>query len=451
MNNTGVQIKKTSTGLQIVWTTKPVRADVSEVDPFGDTLTCKVEWFASRGGEFVSVFTVRAELDTPRGLTELHRFLEQQVPVELVGVDSWWSYLNDLSRIVADEGSRSYGYEGLIGHAPETNIPPWIIEPLIGASITTLYASGGTGKSMLALWMGLIISHPVARQWANVNGIPVGEHVPHPSHVLYLDYETDAATVTPRINKLKSGLGITDDEMQLYYKNMSQPLVRQMGVLNRLTRDNNTQLLVVDSLAAASGADVENQQSMTTFFETTVKTLGHDYLGYQLPTLILHHTNRKTDPKQKENFHGSGYIRNQSRNMWEAKQTPNMLDPTAFDISLIHRKANENKIYPPVSLNMRFSEDEVSFRKQDIWHTDGAFDMPDTQLVYRAISESAPEPVPYDTVVERFKEVRTKGGATGPAAEKEAVQAIKTMVRTQTITGGPDENLSLVTRYQEEI
>jgi hypothetical protein len=120
----------------------------------------------------------------------------------------------------------------------------WIAEPLIPAKRSVaLYAPGGTGKSLLALWLATNIS----------TGCPIFGHHITPRRVLYLDYEMTEDDLAERLEAM--GHGADTDLTNLHYALLpSLPgLDEPEGgkAIVRLAQLCNAELVVIDTFARA--------------------------------------------------------------------------------------------------------------------------------------------------------------------------------------------------------
>lgn len=128
-------------------------------------------------------------------------------------------------------------------------VPGWM--PLHGTTI--LYGPGGTGKSLLGLYFGVCaLSGRMCGPWGIA---PVGK-------VLYLDWEeADAVPHEERLHGILGPGGFADLGDRFLYRTMKAPLSDGIERLRYLVDKHEVDLVIVDSLSAASGGEVEGAEA----------------------------------------------------------------------------------------------------------------------------------------------------------------------------------------------
>ena len=180
--------------------------------------------------------------------------------------------------------------------------PPLVRDMFIAAEgMTVLFANGGSGKGLLALWMAheYLLSHADAQ-------------------VAVLDYEAHQWEWGNRAR----AMGWTDDELKrVFYVNPYDPAWKNGHTLDGLapllaplTKRLDIGLYVVDSFATGvkSGSEMGGADAAVGFFKA----------GAQLgaPGLVLAHTAATTERFPTKPF-GSSHIHNQARETWAAAKT----------------------------------------------------------------------------------------------------------------------------------
>jgi hypothetical protein len=144
----------------------------------------------------------------------------------------------------------------------------WIAEPVLprGRSVA-MFAIGGTGKSLLSLWLSAAIA----------TGRPVFGRIIEPVDVLYLDYEMTADDLAERLSNM--GYGPDDDLSRLHYAllpglpGLDQPEGGKAVV--RLAEMCNAQLVVIDTFGRAVHGDENEADTVRAWYRWTGLHLKH--------------------------------------------------------------------------------------------------------------------------------------------------------------------------------
>ena len=148
--------------------------------------------------------------------------------------------------------------------------PRYRIGPLLEErQATVLFGDGGSGKSMLAAALGQLV----------VTGRDHAGLKPHIGNVLYADYETDVTTTTERVKLLEAGFD-SPPSTGFHYLSMVQIFAADFERVNRVVRDKQIKLVIVDSAAMATG-EPESADATAQYFralaglDTTTLTIAH--------------------------------------------------------------------------------------------------------------------------------------------------------------------------------
>jgi hypothetical protein len=230
--------------------------------------------------------------------------------------------------------------------APDTT-GGWLLAPFVERRAhSRLIAAGGSGKSYLALAMGLTVATG-ARLFGRC---PVDDpQVTGP--VAYLDWESDATTHSQRMRQLLDGVGLPVDRLGLVnYFAMRGPLHRQTIGVQRRIEATGCVMAVVDSVMLARGSSGEGgaEDSTVRLFEAL------DELA--VPCLLIDHKS-KAQVKSRSGLGGYGSVvmTNSVRNEWDAFQVFHA--DSLIRIGMRHTKQNNTAARKDIALSLNFAGD----------------------------------------------------------------------------------------------
>lgn len=314
-------------------------------------------------------------LTSESGKDSLIRKLKRRRPDEDWGID-WEVMVEELSALVVD-AHRQGASEIVLGAVPEDDMLTWRVEGVLPEGFPTLlYGDGGSGKSMFATFISVLIDQGYLSTDLR---LPV-----EPGKVLYLDWETDAEEIAKRARGIHRGLGL-DTSSGIVYRRCSQPLLAEVDRIIDICSSRQIDVLVCDSLGLATGGTLEEAESTLGFFQA-IRHIG-------LTCLVISHTN-----KAGQSF-GSVYANNSSRMTWEAKGTRNT-NGGGIDLAMFHRKANNVALQLPMGWHISFDDEKgVTFARRDVFETDSAGSLSVADLVYQVVRREGP--VDKDVLLER--------------------------------------------------
>lgn len=195
-------------------------------------------------------------------------------------------------------------------------LPPFIVE---GAA-TVLFAEGGTGKSLLALAMGVSVA----------TCVDVLDSVPtRIGPVLYLDWEWDAESHAERLKAICAGLGMDPPEKLIHYRHEVAPIWEAAPAIRRIIAELGIVFVIVDSLGFARGGEPESADlTLKTF--AALRTFG-------VPVLCLDHVAKNATDKRYS--FGSVYTTNAARMTWRAEAVKTEGE-SRIKVGLSNQKAN---------------------------------------------------------------------------------------------------------------
>jgi hypothetical protein len=152
----------------------------------------------------------------------------------------------------------------------------WLAEPIIAAKRShAIYAPGGTGKSLLALWLAAAVA----------TGRPIFGHTNPPRDVLYLDYEMTADDLAERLENM--GYGPDTDLTHLHYSLLPPlpALDQKYGGEQalRLAELCQAELVIIDTFGRAVHGDEDKADTVRAWYRWTglhLKAAGRAFIRF---------------------------------------------------------------------------------------------------------------------------------------------------------------------------
>ena len=181
-----------------------------------------------------------------RSLDSLAKVLAEKIGGEV----RWRDQLEQLRVIVLDWARRKPVAEPVAESAPTKLRPDFLVEGLIlQGKANTIYGPEGSSKSTIAVQCCVSIA---ARQGFGGLSVMAGK-------ALYLDWEDDKGTFDRRAWALSRGMGLDHPPDGLLYVRMHGGLGRSLNTVAEIADRQDSTLIVVDSVALASGSAGENR------------------------------------------------------------------------------------------------------------------------------------------------------------------------------------------------
>ncbi|MCO5175925.1 MAG: AAA family ATPase [Thermomicrobiales bacterium] len=221
------------------------------------------------------------------------------------------------------------------------------VADLVPADATTsLYADGGSGKSLLAVHLACHVALGVPWLGLNVDAAPV----------LYVDAELDVDEFGRRAFRVARGLGLKRPPSGLHYLRVEGSLIDE-GQIERVDEAlalTGAGLMVIDSLmAATSGADLERSHDTVSLF-TLLRRWGTVLAIDHVPKLQsggnLGHSTQ----------FGSVFKRNLSRSALQ------LIQADAGGVWLRQTKHNFGPKAAPLGIGLDFASDAVTIERMEV-------------------------------------------------------------------------------------
>ena len=367
-------IEKQGSGYRVAWPSHSVEMIVRYIKPRG----FKAEVSVLLNGQ--AVHRSNPTLDSSSGMDGFARKLNKRRPEADYGIP-WEQMVEDLSGIVID--TYRTGHPALkLSEVDLSDSIAWRIDNLLlDGEINLIWADGGTGKSMFALFLSVLAQ----QGWMS------SEHglIVEPSNVLYLDYETKPKEVATRARMIHAGLKLEASDVErtsskIIYNKCEHTFVEEEDYIQDLIYKNDINLVVIDSMGRAVSGEMESSESVLPFMASVERL--------NTTVLIISHSN-----KQGTLF-GSAYTSNSARLVWEAKRSGSNIQ--GMDFSLFCRKANNVPMQPPQSWGVDFTDNKVVYTRGDVFATDLKGELSYRDLVYRILTDEGDKTKEYlkDTI-----------------------------------------------------
>tara|TARA_R110002020_G_scaffold341992_1_gene556525 strand:- start:879 stop:3029 length:2151 start_codon:yes stop_codon:yes gene_type:complete len=257
----------------------------------------------------------------------------------------WSGIINHIAKLIEDSIDTPEDIVDL-AKVKERKDDPFLIYPFMRKSNPViLYGDGGEGKSTLAVAVGLSIA-------TGKNFIPTFE-VNDIGNVMYLDWEQEAEDVADVMKKMCLGLGIEVPSESFLYRRMVGSLSDHVEGIHRDIIANDIKMIIIDSLVASSGGDVNDSE--------TARILFNIVRGFKVSAIIITHISKADEGKP----FGSIFFWNYARNVWQLAKSQDTGVYTSV-IGLFHKKSNRNMLSTPLGLEVEFTNQSIKYSTADL-------------------------------------------------------------------------------------
>lgn len=226
-----------------------------------------------------------------------------------------------------------------------------LVTPLLPyGEASLIYGEGGSGKSIISLWIANIVYQGVQTDW--ISAIK--------KNVLYIDYETNVREYLVRNNKLANGMGL-DEPSGIFYRRTNEPMTTIAEIIRQEIDEKEVGFVIVDSAAMACGGEPESSRATTDYY-SAIRSFGDD-----ITVLTLAHTT-KADSDKKTPF-GSAFWTHWARSVWEIKREESEKS-NQQNVGLFHRKVNNFNLHDPIGYQIQFLSNEININGFDISDSD---------------------------------------------------------------------------------
>lgn len=230
--------------------------------------------------------------------------------------------------------------------------PRFMLFPFLESSgDTILFADGGSGKSTIALLMGVMVA----------TGCPLLPNtvINETGNVLYLDYEADDITHAERLTAVRNAFDppLEIPEGSMIYKRMYAPLHEAVDDLLRYIGEHEIKLVIVDSLGRARGGAPEGSEETLRVFNALARL--------QVPRLLIDHLSKDAIFNGNGNSRpiGSIYTHNNARLTWSLTAAESHLEDQPgygyHAIQMINHKNNNGRLHGRRSYSLTYYNDDA--------------------------------------------------------------------------------------------
>ena len=253
---------------------------------------------------------------------------------------NWLVAIDQVAKLVADSIDPKSDAIDMRTYTPETT-SPWLMQPFARVKQPSLIMGmGGEGKSTvgIAILLSVALGHTIIPgTWVEGN----------PKAVLMLDWESSKDEFYYVKNALLYGANKPEPNYPIMYKKMSGSLVDHMDDIQRDISENMVELILVDSIVASSGQDVNDAEAARIYFEC-MNMLDISSIGI---------THTKKGGEDNTPF-GSVFYWNYARNIWKVEKQQEQGDNFST-IGLFHKKGNRTGgLLNPIGLTANFETDD---------------------------------------------------------------------------------------------
>jgi len=221
---------------------------------------------------------------------------------------------------------------------PKPTSPGFLLNPfLLNRDVSMIFGDGDSGKSLFAQYLALICAK-------GHRDAATGLSPDRPVNALYLDFERSEEDFLLRLHALSSGAGVAVPPV--FYRRCYRRLSDEADDIHRLISDLGIGLLVIDSVGAACGGEIQYAEPVFTYFSAL--------RSFNVSALHVHHiTHQERKNDQTKSPYGSVYLRNYSTSTWEVRRIE---EEDGMTIGLFHDKHNTTKRLPPCAYRIVFDD-----------------------------------------------------------------------------------------------
>lgn len=294
---------------------------------------------------------VECELRTAQGVQSMWRYFEQW---EQWGPKPWRQMLEVARKGVIEARKKGSGIVWM-DELERVDRPMLRISPLIiNGHLNVIFATGGSGKSLLMLLLTILTQE--GRSHAGLTVVP--------GNVLYLDWEQGEDGTLETLEALAAGIG---SGKRFAYLRCTSTLVEMAEEIGRLIIEHDVEVVMVDSLTFALGGDKNDAQTVTA--GTNAMRLWRE----GTTVVALDHVAREEKGRKRMDPFGSIFVRNAARNLLKIEA---WMDPDAHVLHQVIEQTKTNKgVLPAFGLKYTFQPESFDPTRILVEREDPPFDV----------------------------------------------------------------------------
>ena len=225
----------------------------------------------------------------------------------------------------------------------------YLLDPLIIKGVPNIiFGEKGAAKSTMGLMSYICLILP----WTDN---PLGFNAPNRSiKSLILDYELPGDIAKRNAKYFTDGMGL--GPIPLYHRRCSAPLVSEVEQIANQIKEIGAECLIIDSLARASGGELNKTEPANAFFETLDKL--------NITSLILAQTAKDKEGKGKS-IYGNALFTYYARSIFEICKQESLRD-NILDVAMFHRHSNLTKIHRDMGFRITFNGTKNTVSRESV-------------------------------------------------------------------------------------
>lgn len=223
---------------------------------------------------------------------------------------------------------------------PENPSISYLLYPILPQNVPSLiYAPGGAGKSMFALYVAVLLQ----------SGYDFYYNKQEPVNVLYVDWELDKQLMSARYSQMV--IEEVEEKKPPLYLRATHTLSDEIGNILTNIQEHSIKLVILDSAAPAIGGDINDAGAVIRFFQEIRKIT-----EMNVTVLILTHVSKAHKEREDGAMPvGSVFFENLARMTWELKCWKHPAFEKTYVYALYNRKSNFGH-HEPVGIRIRWQD-----------------------------------------------------------------------------------------------
>lgn len=316
----------------LLWEKEQVAIRVDRIRSHSDSVTGEITVKTLLPGHNVHVHQARLNLTSTSARRGLAKHCEERVPDSAL---DWQAIIEEMAVMVLVKVREGESVVCLHDVPPREGPRHRLAPLLLEGHPNYVYGDGGTGKSLVAAFCGVLVSS--GAQHCGLTTMP--------GPVLYLDYETSAEEMHERVAAIEEGLGDPACS-RILYRFCVQPLANDIEEIQKVVAENEIEFVVVDSAGPALGGEKGDPKDPVIEYFRALRSL-------RICSLTIDHVTKGEGGRKLP--YGSVYKFNLARNVFELRKSQEAGEDEMY-VGLYHRKANFGRLLSPTGFRLSLKE-----------------------------------------------------------------------------------------------